>query len=169
VLRVYRPHLGVDYAAPAGTPIVSIGDGTVTFAGNRRGYGRTVEIRHSSSLTTHYAHLSRFAKGVRAGARVSQGQVIGYVGSTGLSTGPHLDFRCKVSGRWVNPLTLERPVADPVPAPEMTAFREGAERYRRVLLALPCCGFLTDQEFEQCLEGTVAGGATTGHATGAPG
>ena len=108
-----RPHTGVDYAAPTGTPVHSIGDGTVLSAGwGKGGAGNTVKVRHNSVYTTAYLHLSRMA--VKAGQRVSQGQVIGYVGMTGTATGPHLDFRVWKNGSPVNPLTLESPPAEPI-------------------------------------------------------
>lgn len=110
---VVRPHTGVDYAAPSGTPVMSIGDGTVLSAGfGSGGAGKMVKIRHNSVYTTAYLHLSRYA--VKAGDRVSQGQVIGYVGMTGTATGPHLDFRVWKNGSPVNPLTLESPPSEPV-------------------------------------------------------
>ena len=104
ILGGLRPHLAVDYAAPLGTPVFSVADGVVDSAGWRGGNGNTVTIRHRSSFKTMYNHLSRFAKGVHAGARVTQRQVIGFVGSTGLSTGLHLDYRVMKDGRFVNPL-----------------------------------------------------------------
>jgi murein DD-endopeptidase MepM/ murein hydrolase activator NlpD len=112
--RVYRPHHGVDYAAPAGTPVMAIGDGIVTVARYRGANGNMVEIRHNSVHTTQYLHLSRYGKGIREGVRVQQGQVIGYVGSTGTSTGPHLDFRFYEHGKPINPLTVKSPPAEPV-------------------------------------------------------
>lgn len=127
ILKVYRPHHGVDYAAPTGTPVVTIGDGTITKAGWNGGLGRYVEIRHNSIYTSCYGHLSRYGKGVKKGRRVSQGQVIGYVGSTGLSTGPHLDFRIKKYGSYVNPLRLDFPRTDPVPSDELNAFAEARD------------------------------------------
>lgn len=115
VLRIARPHHGVDYAAPAGTPVKSIGDGTVvTRAFQANGGGNYLKIKHNSVYTTVYMHLQGFAKGVTQGARVKQGQVIGYVGSTGLSTGPHLDFRVFKNGSPINPLRMEAPPAEPV-------------------------------------------------------
>jgi murein DD-endopeptidase MepM/ murein hydrolase activator NlpD len=114
ILKIYRPHHGIDYAAPTGTPIVSIGDGRVAYAGWKGGFGRYVEVRHNNVYTSCYGHLSRYGKGVSKGARVSQGQVIGYVGSTGLSTGPHLDFRVKKFGSYVNPLRIDYPKGEPV-------------------------------------------------------
>ena len=112
---VVRPHTGVDYAAPTGTPVMSVGDGTVVSAGWGGGGGKTVKIRHNSVYTTAYLHLSRFA--VSAGQRVSQGQVIGYVGRTGTATGPHLDFRVWKNGTPIDPLKMESPPAEPI-APE---------------------------------------------------
>ncbi len=109
-----KAHTAVDYAAPTGTPVMSIGDGTVVSAGWSGGGGNTVKIRHNSVYQTAYLHLSRYAKGIKAGARVHQGDVIGYVGSTGVSTGPHLDFRVWKNGSPVNPLKLESPPSDPI-------------------------------------------------------
>ena len=109
-----RPHTAVDYAAPTGTPVMTIGDGTVLSAGWTNGGGKTVRIRHNSSYVTSYMHLSRFAKGIKEGAHVHQGDVIGYVGATGVATGPHLDFRVWKDGTPVNPLKLESPSADPI-------------------------------------------------------
>lgn len=112
-----RPHTGVDYAAPAGTPVMSIGDGTVISKGWGGGGGNTVKIRHNSVYTTAYLHLSKYASGLKVGQRVSQGEVIGYVGMTGTATGPHLDFRVWKNGSPINPLTMESPAAEPI-APE---------------------------------------------------
>ena len=109
-----RPHTAIDYAAPAGTPVMSIGDGTVLSVGWAGGGGNTVKIRHNSSYTTSYMHLSRYARGLKAGQHVHQGQVIGYVGSTGTATGPHLDFRVYKDGTAINPLRMESPSADPI-------------------------------------------------------
>jgi murein DD-endopeptidase MepM/ murein hydrolase activator NlpD len=122
VKRHYAPHMGVDYAAPYGTPIRATGDGTVAEATRQAGNGNYIKIRHNSRYETYYLHLSRFGKGVRAGARVSQGQVIGYVGSTGVSTGPHLDYRIKTNGAFVNPRTIQLPSKEPVPPAEMGSF-----------------------------------------------
>lgn len=114
VLRIVRPHTGVDYAAPTGTPVMSIGDGTVVEKGYKGGGGNTIKIRHNGVYTTAYLHLSKFASNIREGGRVSQGQIIGYVGSTGLSTGPHLDFRVWKNNSPVNPLTIESPPVEPI-------------------------------------------------------
>ncbi|MFH0807588.1 MAG: M23 family metallopeptidase [Elusimicrobiota bacterium] len=115
ILRIFRSHLGIDYSAATGTPIVTIGEGTVTFAGWKGGFGKMIIIRHNSTYTTLYGHLSRFGKRISSGARVGQGQVIGYVGSTGLSTGPHLDFRITQNGRFVNFMKLKFPPAANIP------------------------------------------------------
>ncbi len=115
VLKIRRPHHGVDYVAPTGTPVQSVGDGVVTNVGyQKRGGGNYVKIKHNSVYTTTYMHLNRFGKGVRQGVYVKQGDVIGYVGSTGLSTGPHLDFRFYKNGSAVNPLRVEAPPVEPV-------------------------------------------------------
>ncbi|MEE8184546.1 MAG: peptidoglycan DD-metalloendopeptidase family protein, partial [Acidobacteriota bacterium] len=105
ILRRYRPHYGVDYAAPRGTPVRAVADGQVVWASWKGAAGKMVRIRHERSYTTEYLHLSGFARGMRRGKRVAQGKVIGYVGSTGLSTGPHLDFRIKHFGRPVDPIS----------------------------------------------------------------
>ena len=122
VLGRRLPHWGVDYAAPVGTPVMTTADGVVTFAGWKEGGGRTVEIRHAGAYLTAYLHLSRFASGIRPGVRVSQGQVVGYVGTTGLSTGPHLDYRVTQNGRYLNPLGVGRDPAPPLPKAELPRF-----------------------------------------------
>jgi murein DD-endopeptidase MepM/ murein hydrolase activator NlpD len=115
ILKIRRPHLGVDYTADYGTPVQTIGDGTVIEKGwNKSGGGNYIKIKHNSAYTTLYMHLAGFAKGLRTGSRVHQGEVIGYVGSTGLSTGPHLDFRFFKNGQAVDPLKVESPPSEPV-------------------------------------------------------
>jgi murein DD-endopeptidase MepM/ murein hydrolase activator NlpD len=114
VLKIRRPHLGVDYAAPTGTPVVAVGDGVITKAGYSGGAGHMVKIKHNSNYTTAYLHLSRYGQGIKPGTVVKQGQVIGYVGSTGLSTGPHLDFRFYKNGKPVDPLKVDPPSAAPI-------------------------------------------------------
>jgi murein DD-endopeptidase MepM/ murein hydrolase activator NlpD len=126
VLRRYRPHYGIDYAAPAGTPVRAIGKGTVILAGWAGGAGKTVKIKHDRAITTVYCHLSKFASGVRSGASVSQGQVIGYVGSTGLATGPHLDFRYLKNGKYVNFLSVKTPQAEPLSSSELSEFKSAS-------------------------------------------
>ncbi len=125
VLGYTRAHRGVDYAAPSGTPIHAIGDGRIVFAGWKGGYGRFLLIRHTnSSHSTAYAHMRAFARGIKKGKRVHQGRIIGYVGMTGLATGPHLHFEFRLRGRAVNPLTIKRSPARPVARVEMARFRQ---------------------------------------------
>ena len=114
VLKTYRPHNGVDYAAPTGTPIRTVGDGVIVDASYTRGNGNYVKIRHNSVYTTMYLHMSRFGKGIKRGTTVEQGQVIGYVGSTGLATGPHLHFMFFMNGSYVDPLKVDIPPSHPV-------------------------------------------------------
>ena len=129
VLKIVRPHTGVDYAAPTGTPVVSIGDGVVIEKGYKGGGGHTVKIRHNSTYTSAYLHLSKYGKDLRVGSHVSQGQVIGYVGSSGTATGPHLDFRIWKNGCPIDPLKMESPPVEPVPAAYRTAFDSVVETY----------------------------------------
>lgn len=123
ILEIYRPHLGVDYAAPTGTPVRAVADGRVVSAGWDGGFGNLVKIQHSQSYVSMYGHLSRFGSGIRSGTIVRQGQVIGYVGSTGLATGPHLDFRLMKGGQFINPLKVNFINADPVNPKDIGAFR----------------------------------------------
>lgn len=122
VLKYKRPHLGTDYAAPRGTEIMAVGDGVVTQAHYSGGNGNFVRIKHDKVYETQYLHMSRFAKGIRPGVRVSQGQVIGYVGSTGLATGPHVCFRFWKNGKQVDHLRLNMPQAKPLPESELPLF-----------------------------------------------
>lgn len=131
VHRVYRPHHGVDYAAPKGTPVYAIADGTVIFKGWGGGGGNTLKIKHPRNLTSGYLHLSGFAKGIATGVRVSQGQLIGYVGSTGTSTGPHLDFRLWKGGTPIDPLKAPSEPTEPIKAEN----REYFEWVRGMILA----------------------------------
>lgn len=114
IYKVYRPHTGVDYAAPKGTPVHAVADGVVIFKGWGGGGGNTLKIKHAGNLQTGYLHLSRFAKGISKGSRVSQGQLIGYVGSTGASTGPHLDYRIWKNGTPIDPLKIPSEPAEPI-------------------------------------------------------
>ena len=125
ILKIRRTHLGVDYAAPSGTPVQTVGDGKVIKATYGKGAGYYIKVRHNGIYTTVYMHLSRFARGIKTGTWVTQGDVIGYVGSTGLSTGPHLDFRFYKNGQAVDPLKVEAPPVEPV-------FEENREAYERV-------------------------------------
>jgi murein DD-endopeptidase MepM/ murein hydrolase activator NlpD len=109
ILKITRPHLGIDYAAPSGTPVSSIGDGIVLKAQYSGGFGNLVIIKHANKYETYYGHLSKYAKGIKTGIKVKQGQVIGYVGMTGLATGPHLDFRIKLNGKFFDYLKMKQP------------------------------------------------------------
>jgi murein DD-endopeptidase MepM/ murein hydrolase activator NlpD len=122
ILKIRRPHLGVDYAAPIGTPVLAIGDGKVIKTGYSKGNGNMIKIRHNSVYATAYLHLSRYGKGVKTGVYVNQGDIIGYVGSTGLSTGPHLDFRFYKNGYPVDPLKVEAPPVEPVKQENLLAY-----------------------------------------------
>lgn len=137
VLKIRRPHHGVDYAAPKGTPVVALGDGKVTAKGyDGKGGGNYVKIRHNSIYTTVYMHLNNFAKGIGTGATVRQGDVIGYVGATGLATGPHLDFRMYRDGKPVDPLRVEMPPAEPIDNDEIIEFMDESDRLRLSLDSL---------------------------------
>ncbi|MCY1395652.1 Murein DD-endopeptidase MepM [compost metagenome] len=122
ILNKIRAHKGVDYAAPRGTPIKAAGDGKVLLAGRRGGYGNTVVLQHGNTYTTLYGHMQGFAKGVKTGGTVKQGQVIGYIGTTGLSTGPHLHYEFQVNGVHVDPLGQKLPMADPIAKAERARF-----------------------------------------------
>jgi len=132
ILRIVRPHYGVDYAAPIGTPVHAIGDGRIISATNEGGAGRMVKIQHNSVYATGYMHLSRFGDGISTGKFVKQGDIIGYVGSTGLSTGPHLDFRFYKNGSPVDPLKVDAPPVEPVSEENKAKF----EKMKTVVLGL---------------------------------
>ena len=123
ILGYNKMHKGVDFAAPTGTPIYAAGDGTIDFKGRKGGYGNYIRIRHNSQLKTAYAHMHRFAKGMGAGKRVKQGQVIGYVGTTGRSTGPHLHYEVIKNGIQVNPNRVDLPTGEKLKGQNMTAFK----------------------------------------------
>jgi murein DD-endopeptidase MepM/ murein hydrolase activator NlpD len=124
VLHLFRPHHGVDYGAPIGTPVMTTADGVVVAAHYSAGEGNFVRIRHSSRIETSYLHLSRFAKNLKAGTKVTQGDVIGYVGMTGLATGPHLDYRVSDDGVWLDPLKLKSITPDALGGPSLRQFRD---------------------------------------------
>lgn len=132
VLGGYSPHRAIDYAAPEGTPAVAVGDGTVIQAGwhSHPHYGISVTVRHNEMYTTVYGHFSSLAKGIRVGAKVKQGQVIGYVGSTGMSTGPHLHYELHKFGNFVNPFTEKIPAGEPVEGADQQAFEEVRDKFR---------------------------------------
>lgn len=136
ITRKVQPHTGVDYAAPTGTPVMTIGDGEVIERGYKGAGGNTVKIRHNSIYTTAYLHLSKYAAGLKVGDRVKQGDVIGYVGSTGRSTGPHLDFRVWKNGTPINPLTMDSPPAEPIGEDNMPAFNSVKGMYEAQIDAI---------------------------------
>jgi murein DD-endopeptidase MepM/ murein hydrolase activator NlpD len=124
ILGIYRPHLGIDYAAPSGTPVSSVADGKVIYKGWNGGYGRFVKVAHRSGYISTYAHLRSYGRGVREGASVRQGQVIGYVGRSGLATGNHLDFRLLKNGKYIDPLKIRCwPAADPISKKQWAKFQ----------------------------------------------
>lgn len=124
VLNRIRAHQGTDYAAPTGTPVKASGDGRIVHIGRKGGYGNTIILKHGGRYSTLYGHLSRFASGLRNGSRVEQGQVIAYVGSTGLATGPHLHYEFRVNGTHKNPVTVELPKADSIPEKRLAEFKQ---------------------------------------------
>jgi murein DD-endopeptidase MepM/ murein hydrolase activator NlpD len=124
ILNKIRAHKGVDYAAPRGTPIKAAGDGRISLAGRHGGYGNAVIIQHGQRYRTLYAHMQGFAKGVRTGSNVKQGQIIGYIGTTGLSTGPHLHYEFQVNGVHVDPLSQKLPMSDPIANSEKSRFMQ---------------------------------------------
>lgn len=136
ILKIFRPHLGVDYAAPTGTPVSALGAGRIDFIGWKGGYGKFIIIEHGKSFTTHYGHLSGFAKGLKKGSRVSQSQLIGYVGSTGLATGPHLDFRVKKGKEFIDPLSLKSEPAPPIEGTEKVEFEKEVQEARAMMTRL---------------------------------
>jgi len=128
LLHYFRPHHGVDYGAPVGTPVMTTADGVVMETGYNRGEGNFIRIRHSSRIETMYLHLSRFGKDIRRGKQVTQGDVIGYVGMTGLATGPHLDYRVKEGDNWLDPLKLKSITPDPLRGDQLASFRANVSR-----------------------------------------
>jgi murein DD-endopeptidase MepM/ murein hydrolase activator NlpD len=144
ILKQVRAHAGTDFGAPTGTPVMSTAEGTVTFAGVSGGYGNMVEIRHFNGYTTRYAHLSRFGQGIRAGARVSHKQVIGFVGMTGLATAPHLHYELRINGRPVDVRTARLPDAPPIPGALRTQFLAMAAERSTLLERIPSGGFYAE-------------------------
>lgn len=139
VFRTYRAHLGIDYGAPVGAPVVAVSSGTVVSAGWSGGSGKMVRLRHASGYESYYLHLSSFASGIRAGVHVDQGQLIGRVGATGTATGPHLDYRLRKNGVFVNPLVEHRklPPGEPIPVAQLAAFQvTAASTLQRLSAAL---------------------------------
>ncbi|MCU1350601.1 MAG: peptidase [Acidobacteria bacterium] len=130
ILKYFRPHHGVDYGAPVGTPVMTTADGVVVEAGYKGGEGNYIKVRHTSRIDTSYLHLSRFAKGVKRGSKVTQGDVIGYVGMTGLATGPHLDYRVNDNGTWLDPLKLKSITPDPLRGDSLRQFRANVAAFQ---------------------------------------
>jgi murein DD-endopeptidase MepM/ murein hydrolase activator NlpD len=128
VLNYFRPHYGVDYGAPTGTPVMTTADGVVVEAAYSRGEGNVIRIRHTSRVETSYLHLSKFAKDIKRGTKVTQGDLIGYVGMTGLATGPHLDYRVRDGDKWLDPLTLKSITPDPLRGASLARFRGNVAR-----------------------------------------
>lgn len=157
VQKRWKAHLGTDYAAPRGTPIRSVGDGTVIAAGYTRGNGNYVKIKHNGTYTTQYLHMSRFASGIKTGVRVRQGQNIGYVGSTGLATGPHLCYRFWKNGKQVDALKVELPPSQPI-------FEENVAEYAvtkaKVIQLLDAIEF-TEKELMASSKANIGNGSTT--------
>jgi murein DD-endopeptidase MepM/ murein hydrolase activator NlpD len=135
LLHYFRPHHGVDYGAPVGTPVMTTADGVVATTAYNRGEGNFIRIRHTSRVETSYLHLSRFAKGIKPGKRVTQSEVIGYVGMTGLATGPHLDYRVSDNGTWLDPLKLKSITPDPLRGQSLEAFRNSVAAFAPRLAA----------------------------------
>lgn len=133
ILKIVKPHLGVDYAAPKGTPIKTVADGIVIKKAYGRAAGKYVKIRHPNGYVTVYNHMCRFAKGLKVGKRVLQGEIIGYVGATGYATGPHLDFRVKYHGKYINPLKIKSTPLKPLPKQEMARFQKKIRPYLAAL------------------------------------
>jgi murein DD-endopeptidase MepM/ murein hydrolase activator NlpD len=136
ILKRYRPHHGLDYAAPAGTPVSAIGSGTVVFSGIKGDYGKFVIIKHPNGYKSYYGHLSKIEKNIRIGVRVEQGQIIGYVGATGLATGPHLHYELRINDKPVNPLTVNLPRGKSIPATMMAEFRQSRDEMDSDLVSL---------------------------------
>lgn len=155
ILKYRRPHLGTDYAAPYGTEIMAVGNGVVEMAGYTKGNGNYIKIRHDDTYQTQYLHMQRFAKGIRPGVHVQQGQVIGYVGSTGLATGPHVCFRFWKNGKQVNHLSLTFPPSDPLTEDLMPAFNELKDEYLLMLENIQPVEVTAEEPAEESLEEVV--------------
>lgn len=154
ILKRYRAHLGIDYAAPNGTPVKSAGNGTIIFVGTQNGYGNVVKIQHAAGYVTLYAHLSRFAK-IRKGQRVSQGQVIAYVGSTGMSTGPHLHFGVYFNNKAINPNSIIKITKSQLSGKEKEKFEQMVAQYEKIVneaLAANKPNPPKEEEFENYIE-----------------
>lgn len=170
VYKVYRPHHGVDYAAPMGTPVHSVADGVVTFCGWGGGGGNTIKIKHPGNLMTGYLHLQKFAKGIKVGTHVSQGELIGYVGSTGTSTGPHLDYRIWKNGTAIDPLKIPQEPAEPIRTENKAEFEAIRDRVIAELEGRATeADYITDDDiFRRKAEAVEAADSTTTATTEQP-
>jgi murein DD-endopeptidase MepM/ murein hydrolase activator NlpD len=164
ILNLIRGHMGTDYAAPTGTPVHAAGDGRVSFAGRRGGYGNAVVLTHGSNVSTLYGHMSRFARNTHVGTHVQQGDVIGYVGMTGLATGPHLHYEYLTNGVHRNPQTVQLPGAEPLHAEALQRFRDLAAPLIAALSPQPP-GALAAAAASGTAAGTAAAGAAAPNAT----
>jgi len=160
ILNLIRGHMGTDYAAPTGTPVHAAGDGHVSFAGQRGGYGNAIVLTHGANISTLYGHMSRFARNIHVGMRVQQGEVIGYVGMTGLATGPHLHYEYLTGGVHRNPQTVQLPGAEPLRAQDLQKFRD---------MAAPLLADLSPPQPPAASPGALATAAPSPGAPGAPG
>jgi murein DD-endopeptidase MepM/ murein hydrolase activator NlpD len=133
ITKKWTAHLQVDYAAPSGTPVVASANGTITSAGWEGGWGNMIRMKHDNGYTTHYGHLSAFAKGIKSGVSVNRGDLIGFVGATGWATGPHLDYGMKQNGKPVNPLSFVQPKGEPLEGDAMTKFEEVKKQFEDIL------------------------------------
>lgn len=170
VLKVSRPHYGVDYGAPVGTPVRVTAAGTVLSAGWDGGGGKTVKVRHANGFVTGYLHLSRFAEGIRPGSRVRQGELIGYVGQTGLASGPHLDYRVQRDGTWIDPQSLKSVPSPPLDSAQLADFVQLRDRLRPVLAGTATPSADPGASFKMAAAGPVArelGAVGRGAAAGA--
>ena len=134
ILGITRPHTGTDFAAPYGTPIHATGDGRIIYRARRGGYGRCIVINHGNGITTLYAHMSRFNNKLKLGSYVKMNQVIGYIGSSGMSTGPHVHYEYRINHHYKNPMTVKLPNAAPIPKSERTAFQAYAAKEIKILI-----------------------------------
>jgi murein DD-endopeptidase MepM/ murein hydrolase activator NlpD len=150
ILKIYRPHHGIDYAALAGTPVSTVGDGKVIFAGYKGQYGNLVIIKHPNGYKTYYGHLSKIRKGIKRGLEVEQGQVVGYVGATGLATGPHLHYEMRVNNKPVNPFAVKLPRGNSVPKTLMAEFIKMRDKMtqRFAFIRIPASPHLEDNKKE---------------------
>ncbi|MEM1248588.1 MAG: peptidoglycan DD-metalloendopeptidase family protein [Acidobacteriota bacterium] len=158
ILKIHRPHYGVDYGAPVGTPVRVTANGTIVSAGWSKGGGNVVKVRHPNGYVTSYLHLSKFASVAKRGRRVQQGEVVGYVGSTGLSTGPHLDYRVQQGGKYMDPLSLKSEPAPPLADAEMERYGDELMRLRDLLDSAPSAGRSAGRPAERNVDAAVIAG-----------